>query len=151
MLSGEFERTVDYKGRLVLPSGLLSATPDADWTKVQVLKSPERQCLQVYDMGTWQSVLRQAYATLDDDEGRVFMHRILSEAHVSELDGMNRITVPTGLLSHAGVDKRVIIVGMFQRLELWSPELWEAYLEELGEVELPTISDLTRARMREVS
>jgi MraZ protein len=150
VLFGEYERTVDYKGRLTVPSHLLVTNGDADWSRVMVLKG-EQPCLYVYDVGTWQTILNEAYLNLDDDESRVFMHRALSDAHLSDVDNMKRITVPAPLLEHAQIDKRVVLVGMFNRLEVWDPERWSAYVSALEDVPVPTISDLSRARIREVS
>lgn len=150
MLFGEYERTVDYKGRLTVPSHLLVADGDADWSRVMVLKG-EQSCLYVYDVGTWQTILNEAYRSLDDDESRVFMHRALSDAHLSDVDNMKRITVPGPLLEHAHIDKRVVLVGMFNRLEVWDPDQWSVYVSSLDEVPVPSISDLSRARIREVS
>jgi MraZ protein len=79
------------------------------------------------------------------------MHRVLSDAALSEVDNLKRITIPTPLLEHAHVEKRTIVVGMFNRLEIWSPEVWQSYLESMEEVQIPSISDLSRARIRQVS
>src|SRR5579859_3636037 len=146
---GEYERTVDYKGRLTVPAHLLLASHDVDWTRVMVVKGDARS-LYLYDIRTWQAVLDEAYRSMDDDEGRLFMHRALSDAHLSEVDNLNRVTLPAPLLQHAAIEKRAIVVGMFNRLELWSPENWSAYLENLQEVEIPSIADLSRARIRQV-
>jgi MraZ protein len=147
---GEYERTVDYKGRLTVPPHLLVSAEDIDWSKVMVLKA-DPPCLYVYDLKTWKAVLDEAYHSLDDDEGRVFMHLALSDAHLSDVDNLNRITVPATLLEHARIEKRAVVVGMFNRLEVWSPEVWQSYLETMDEVPVPSISDLSRARIRQVS
>jgi MraZ protein len=147
---GEHERTVDYKGRLSLPGHVLVAGDDVDWSRVMVLKG-ESPCLYVYDLTTWKAVLDEAYRSMDDDEARLFMHRALAGAQLSDVDNMKRITIPAALLGHAGIEKKAVVVGMFNRLELWDPETWAAYVEALGEVEVPTISDLSRVRIREVS
>lgn len=115
-----------------------------------VLKG-EQRCLYVYDLMTWQAILDEAYRSMDDDESRIFMHRALSDAHLSEVDNMKRLTLPAPLLEYAGIDKRVIVVGMFHRLEVWQPEAWTSYVATLEEVPVPSISDLSRARIREVS
>jgi MraZ protein len=150
MLFGEYERTVDYKGRLTVPSHLLVADPDSDWSRVMIVKG-ERPCLYVYDFKSWQAILDEAYRSMDDDESRIFMHRALSDASLSDVDNLKRVTVPGALLEHAGIDKRVVLVGMFNRLEVWDPEAWAAYVAELDDVPVPSISDLSRARIREVS
>jgi len=149
VLFGEYERTVDHKGRFSLPGHLLVAQ-EGDWAQVMVIRG-EQQCLYVYDVGTWKAVLDEAYRTMDDDESRLFMHRALADAHVSDVDSMKRISVPAPLLEHAEIEKRMMIVGMFNRLELWRPEAWTSYVETLEDVQIPSIADLSRARIREVS
>jgi MraZ protein len=147
---GEYERTVDYKGRLTLPGHLLAASGETEWSRVMLLKG-QPGCLYLYDLTTWKAVLDEAYRSMDDDEGRVFMHRVLSDAHLAEVDNLKRTTVPAPLLAHALIEKRAIIVGLFNRLELWNPEAWQAYLETMEEVPVPSIEELSRARIRQVS
>jgi MraZ protein len=147
---GEYERTVDQKGRITVPGHLLAGSGEIDWSRVMVVKG-EEACLYVYDLGTWKAVLDEAYRSMDDDESRIFMHRALSDAHLSDVDNLKRISVPAALLQYAGIDRKTVIVGMFSRLELWDPEGWQSYLAGLDEVAVPSIADLSRARIREVS
>lgn len=150
MFFGEYERTVDYKGRLTIPGHLLDAGDQGDWNRVMIVKA-NPPCLYLYDLDTWKAVLNEAYRDMDDDELRLFMHRALSDAQLSELDNLKRITIPAQLLGHARIEKRSIIVGMGNRLEIWDPDVWQRYLETMADVEIPSISDLSRARIREVS
>lgn len=150
MFFGEYERTVDYKGRLTIPAHLLETTDSADWSRVMVVKG-DAGCLYVYDVKTWTVVLDEAYKSMDDDESRLFMHRALQDAHLSDVDNLKRISLPASLLTHAAIEKRTMIVGMFNRLELWDPERWQGYLDTMEEVAVPSIADLSRARIREVS
>lgn len=150
MIFGEYERTVDYKGRMTIPSHLLESTEDADWSRVMVVRG-DAGCLYVYDLRTWKAVLDEAYKSMDDDESRLFMHRALQDANLSEVDNLKRISVPAPLLQHAGIEKRTIVVGMFNRLELWDPARWQEYLESMEDVPVPSIADLSRARIRQVS
>lgn len=150
MYFGEYERTVDAKGRVTLPAHLLVSLNEQSFTRVMLLKG-EPRCLFLYDLDTWKGVLNEAYTALPDDEGRVFMHRMLSDAQVSDVDNLKRITIPAPLLEHAQIERRVVIVGMFNRLEVWSPEVWKEYVDSMADVEVPSIADLSRARIREVS
>jgi MraZ protein len=150
VLFGEYERTVDYKGRLTVPGHLLSSSEDTDWSRVMILKG-EQRCVYMYDMATWKAVLNEAYHTMDDDESRAFMHAALSDAHISEVDNLKRVTLPSPILEFAGIEKRAVIVGMFNRLEVWDPEAWQAYLDTIEDVPVPSIADLSRTRIREVS
>jgi MraZ protein len=147
---GEYERTVDYKGRLTVPAHLLLAGDDVDWSQVMVLKG-DTPSLFVYDVKTWRAILNQAYTSMDDDESRLFMHRALADAYLSDIDNLKRITIPAPLLEYAEISKRVTVVGMFNRLELWSPDIWQEYLGTLEDVSVPSLADLSRAQIRQVS
>src|SRR4051794_12582589 len=149
MYFGEYERTVDYKGRLTVPGHLLVSSDDADWSKVMLLKA-EPPCLYIYDLRTWGLVLDEAYRSMDDDESRLFMHRALADAHLTEVDNLKRIPAPAALFEHGKIEKRAIVVGIFNRLELWGPDVWQSYVEGLEDVEIPSVADLSRARIREV-
>jgi len=147
---GEYERTVDYKGRFSVPGHLMTTSAETDWKQVMVLKG-EAASLYVYELNNWRQVMDEAYRSMDDDESRLFMHRTLTDAHSSEVDTMRRISVPAALLQYAGIEKRMVIVGMFNRLELWNPDTWHEYLDTLADVQIPSIADLSRASIREVS
>jgi MraZ protein len=79
------------------------------------------------------------------------MHRALADAQVVDVDNLKRITIPAPLLEHAGIEKRAMVIGMFNRLEVWSPEVWLEHLESMSDVPVPSIADLSRARIRQVS
>ena len=147
---GEYERTVDYKGRLSIPGHLLAPGDDVDWGKAVLLKA-DPPCLYMYDHLSWKMLLQAAYNNMDDDEGRLFMHRALSDASTIEIDNLKRVTIPTALLAHASIEKRVVVVGMFNRLELWEPDAWQSHIKSLEDVQLPSLEDLSRIRIREVS
>lgn len=135
---------------MTIPPHLLESTQGADWSRVMVVKG-DAGCLYVYDVQTWKAVLDEAYKSMDDDESRLFMHRALQDANLSEVDNLNRISVPAPLLQHAGIEKRTVVVGLFNRLELWDPARWQEYLQNMEEVPVPSIADLSRARIRQVS
>jgi len=150
MFFGEYERTVDAKGRLTIPAHLAAARAEADWSKVVIVKG-EGPCLFLFDTHTWQTVLGTAFNAFDDEDARLFMHRNLPDAQLSELDALNRVTIPTALLAHAGIEKRVTLIGLFNRVELWDPEAWKSYVESRQDVDVPSIAEVSRASIREVS
>jgi MraZ protein len=150
MYFGEYERTVDQKGRFAVPAHMLTAAEGVDWSRVMIIKAPG-PCLYFYELETWKTVLAAARGSMDDDESRLFMHRSLADAHLSDVDALKRVTIPAALLEHARIDRRAVVVGMFNRLELWEPGVWSEYLESMEDIEVPTIADLSRARIHEVS
>jgi MraZ protein len=147
---GEYERTVDYKGRMTLPGHLFAPGEEVDWNRVMIVKG-DSSCLYLYDLKTWDVVMSAARQSMDDDESRLFMRRRLSGAQVSDVDNLKRITIPGPLLAYARIDKKSIVIGMFNRLELWDPGVWTEYVDSLEDVEIPSIADLSRASIREVS
>lgn len=149
MFFGEYERTLDYKGRLSVPAHLLGVL-GTEWRTVMVIKG-EQRCLYLYDIQTWQSILEKAQKNMDDDESRLFMHHVLSDAYLSDVDSMKRVTLPASLLQYADIEKRTMVVGMFNRIEVWSVEEWASYLETMKEVPVPSIAELSRGLIREVS
>lgn len=150
MYFGEYERTVDQKGRFAVPAHMLTAAEGVDWSRVMIIKAPG-PCLYLYDLETWKVVLDAARGSMDEDESRLFMHRVLAEAQLSEVDALKRVTIPSALLHHAHIDRKSIVVGMFNHLELWDPAVWREYLDSMEDIEVPTIADLSRTRIREVS
>ena len=69
-----------------------------------------------------------ARETLDDDKSRLFMHLIVSETTASEIDRSGRICVPRRLRELAGIDDEIIVISMYDRLEIWSLEEWNSSL-----------------------
>jgi MraZ protein len=145
VFSGEYERTVDAKGRLTVPSHLLTTSSDeAEWSRVMVVKSESPPCLYVYDVKSWDGILERAYREMDLDDYRLFTHRILAEAQLSDVDSVKRITIPAALLTHARIEKQAIILGVADHTEVWGPDPWNAYLAENKDIEVPSIADLSR-------
>ena len=150
MYFGEYERTIDQKGRFVVPPHMLLAAEGVDWSRVMVIKAPG-PCLFLHDLTSWTALLHAAERSMEEDERRLFMHRILADAHLSEVDALKRITIPAALLQHAGIERKAVVVGMFNRLELWEPGLWREYLDSRKDIDVPSIEDLSRSLIREVS
>ena len=150
MYFGEYERTIDQKGRFVVPPHMLTAAEGVDWSRVMITKAPG-PCLFLYDLKTWRSLLQAAESSMEEDERRLFMHRILADAHLSEVDALKRITIPATLLQHAGIERKAVVVGMFNRLELWEPGAWHEYIDSREDIEVPSIEELSRSLIREVS
>ena len=149
MFFGEYERALDYKGRLTVPGHLLAAL-GREARQVMLVKG-EQRCLYLYELETWKTLLEEAYRNLDDDESRLFMHHVVSDAYLSDVDTMKRITIPAPLLQYAGIEKQTMVVGMFNRIEVWSAEEWGSYLDAMKEVPIPSIAGLSRSQIREVS
>lgn len=130
MFAGEYLCKVDEKGRFIVPSPLREQV-EAQGHGVVFLKGPE-QSLWLYSTREWEKVLERTKTTLDEDQSRLFMHFIVSEAGTSEIDKAGRILIPGRLRKLIPVDEEqeIVLVGLYHRLEIWNPAEWRRYLSK---------------------
>lgn len=128
MFAGEYRCKVDEKGRFILPSPLREQI-EADGQAVVFLKGPE-QSLLLYSSAEWKNVLERTKSSLDEDQSRLFMHFVVSEAGTSDIDKAGRILIPGRLRKLVPVDEdqEIILVGLYHRLEIWNPSEWRRYI-----------------------
>ncbi len=128
MFAGEYLCKVDEKGRFIVPSPIREQI-EAEGQGVVFLKGPE-QSLWIYGMAEWEKVLDRTRTKLDDDQSRLFMHFVVSEAGTSEVDKTGRILIPSRLRKIVPVDEdqEIILLGLYHRMEVWSPAEWRRYI-----------------------
>ena len=128
MFAGEYLCKVDEKGRFIVPSPIREQI-ESGGQAVVFLKGPE-QSLLIYSTKEWELVLERTKTSLDEDQSRLFMHFVVSEAGTSELDKAGRILIPGRLRKMVPVDEdqEVILVGLYHRMELWNPSAWRRYI-----------------------
>ncbi|MEO8341228.1 MAG: division/cell wall cluster transcriptional repressor MraZ [Nitrospirota bacterium] len=128
MLAGVYLCKVDEKGRFIVPSPIREQV-EFGGQAVVFIKGPEESTL-IYSMKEWESVLERTKATLDEEQSRLFMHHIVSEAGTSELDKAGRILIPSRLrkLIPLDEDQEVVLVGMYHRMEVWNPSNWRRFI-----------------------
>jgi MraZ protein len=135
VFAGEFRCKVDDKGRFFIPSSIreLLDKGKPDQTKSVMFVRGQTECLWLYALQDWEHKLVHARETLDDDQSRLFMHFIVSETTSSEIDRSGRICVPRRLRELSGIEEEVVVIGMYDRLEIWSLEEWNSYLARMEE------------------
>jgi len=124
---GSYEYSVDNKGRVNIPARLRKyVSPEANDTFV-ITRGYEK-CLFVYPLDEWNK-LEQSIRDLTptNPKHRYFMRTLLEQATESQLDGQSRISIPRDLLRLAGIENDVLILGVLERLELWSPGIYREY------------------------
>jgi len=128
MFTGEYLCKVDEKARFIVPSPIREQI-EADGQAVTFLKGPE-QSLLIYSLKEWEKVLDRTKTTLDEDQSRLFMHFVVSEAGTSEIDKTGRILIPGRLRKQIPLDEdlEIILVGMYHRMEVWNPSEWRRYI-----------------------
>jgi MraZ protein len=135
VFAGEFRCKLDDKGRFFIPSSVreLLDKGKPDQTKSVMFVRGQTECLWLYALQDWDHKLARARETLDDDQSRLFMHFIVSETMSSEIDRSGRICVPRRLRELSGIEEEIVVIGMYDRLELWSLEEWNSYLARMEE------------------
>jgi MraZ protein len=121
---------LDDKGHFFIPAPIreLLDKGKPDQIKSVMFVRGQTECLWLYSLQDWEHKLARARETLDDDKSRLFMHFIVSETTASEIDRSGRICVPRRLRELAGIDDEIIVISMYDRLEIWSLEEWNSSL-----------------------
>lgn len=129
MLLGEYEHSIDPKGRLAMPAKLREGLG----AKFIITKGLDG-CLYVYDMEQW-SLLEQKLATLPMSRktARDFTRFFFGGACEGECDKQGRVLLPANLRNHAKLDKEAVIIGAGNHAEIWDAETWRAYNEANAE------------------
>ena len=138
MFMGEYNHTIDTKGRLIIPSKFRETLGDEF-----VITKGLDGCLFVYDNKEWSAFEEKLKALpLMNKESRKFVRFFLAGAANVELDKQGRILIPAELREFAGLEKDVTLIGVGARIEIWSKDRWEAESSELGvEDTLEKLSD----------
>ena len=120
MLIGEYEHSLDAKGRLIMPAKLRQDMGD----KFIVTKGLDG-CLFAFSQEEWINFETKLKALpLSDRNARNFVRFFLSGATECEIDKQGRFLIPANLRTVAGLEKEAIIIGVGTRLEIWNKETW---------------------------
>ncbi len=128
MFRGQFEHTIDAKGRLSVP---------ARFREVLAAKSPERLiatswdgCVLAYCVPDFEEIEKKHSAAPQNGENKMFIRLFIGGAHECEIDPSGRILVPPSLRKYAGLEKDVVLVGAAKRFEIWSADRWKQETEK---------------------
>jgi len=127
--SGEYECSIDSKGRMLLPSKVKARLPENYSHTIVITKSPSDPCLLLYSLPEWGKVAQKITSLNEFDENTAFIQRnFLRFSNEVELDALGRFLIPKKLLEFSGITKTAIMVGLGNRLELWEPQRYEQSL-----------------------
>lgn len=131
MYLGSNAITMDAKGRLAIPGKVRDALLSECQGRIVVTAHTEERCLLIYPEQQWQQLLPQVEKLPNINRKAAKMQRILiGYATPMEVDESNgRILLPPTLREYAGLEKKLMLVGQSNKLELWSEEEWFRYLE----------------------
>ena len=126
MFLGEYEHTIDAKGRMAVPAKFRS-----QMDRGAVVSKGMGACLSVYTMQRWEEKSAELVAGKASDELRDFERRIYPSAGEVELDGQGRMIIPARLRAYANLGNEVTVAGVRDHFEIWDRPAWQAYQERL--------------------
>lgn len=123
MFIGEYQHTIDTKGRIIIPAKFRDQLGDT-----MIVTRWMDGCLAIYTMDQWQQVfenLKKLPST--KREARMYTHMIMSKAAECEVDSQGRIRIPGHLAQEAALSKNCVLVGVSDHVEIWDKERWNTY------------------------
>ena len=130
MFMGEFQHSIDDKGRVIIPAKFRESLGPSF-----VVTRGLDQCLFVYPMEEW-GVMEQKLKALPlmKSDARAFTRFFFSGATECDLDKQGRVNLPGNLREYAKLDKDCVVLGVSNRVEVWSKDIWENYFNQSEEV-----------------
>ncbi len=126
MFMGEYHHTIDEKGRMIIPAKFREELgPNF------VITRGLDQCLFVYPESEWKQLEQKLKALpFTKKDARAFTRFFFSGATECELDKQGRVNISSPLRKYAGLEKECIVIGVSNRVEVWSKSTWEEYFAE---------------------
>lgn len=123
MFIGEYHHNVDQKGRMAIPAKFRDQLANG-----AVVTKGLDNCLFLYPKAEWQKLAdKLAALPIARANTRAFARMMLAGAMDVEVDGQGRMLVPDYLRSFAGMKKKVVVTGLYNRLEIWDEDTWNHY------------------------
>jgi MraZ protein len=126
MFMGEYHHSIDNKGRMIVPSKFRE-----DLGEMFIITRGLDQCLFGYPLSEWAQIEEKLKGLpLTKKDARAFTRFFFSGATESELDKQGRINIPAPLLQYAKLEKECVVLGVSNRIEIWSKQIWEDYFSQ---------------------
>ncbi|MEK7252890.1 MAG: division/cell wall cluster transcriptional repressor MraZ [Actinomycetota bacterium] len=129
MFLGEYQHSVDEKGRIVMPSKFRERLAAG----VVVTKGQDR-CLFVFPMDQWEEAAAKVDRLSRNNKiNRNYARSFFGGASDLQTDKQGRLQIPQPLRTYAGLDKDVVVVGVSNRLEIWEASAWQSLSSQADE------------------
>ena len=124
MLMGEFHHNIDEKGRLIIPNKFRDVLGESF-----IITKGIENCLFVYPQNEWNKIVSKLEKLpFTKKDARNFMRFFLAGATSIEFDKQGRVNISSNLIEYAGINKECIVIGVNDRLEIWSKENWDKFI-----------------------
>ena len=138
---GEYEATIDAKGRFLLPAGFKKQLP-VDAAAQFVINRGFETCLTLYPLQTWEPIFSQINQLNDfDPKARAFRRYFLNGATEVETDTAGRLLLPKNLMGHASLEKDIVLVSAVNKIEIWDKIKYNQFLESFSQEDFSTLAN----------
>jgi MraZ protein len=146
---GEYEATLDSKGRFPLPAGVKRQLPEGENMRFVINRGFEK-CLSLYPLQSWQPLYDQI-STLNDFDPKVreFRRYFLNGAIEIEPDGAGRILVPQNLKDYAGLGKDIVLASAVNKIEIWDKEKYQKFFESYSPEDFSSLAQTVMVKKNE--
>ncbi len=120
MFTGEYNHTIDPKGRLIVPAKFREELGEAF-----MITNGNDGCLNIYPQKAWEAFLEKLQLLTNTEKKRKIVRSFVSKASSMELDKQGRILIPTALRGYAGLEKDVVLAGCIDKIEIWDKKRWD--------------------------
>jgi len=129
---GEYESTIDAKGRFLLPAGFKKQLPEQE-SYVFVINRGFEKCLTLYPIQSWEPIFKEISQLNDfDPKVREFRRYFLNGAIQLELDSAGRVLLPKNLMEHASLEKDIVLVSAVNKIEIWDKNKYQQFFESFS-------------------
>lgn len=129
---GEYEVTLDAKGRFLLPAGIKKQLPEEAGDQFVIARGFEK-CLTLYPKKNWDPILEELTKVSEyKAENREFLRYFTMGASLMELDSAGRLLVPPNLKQYAGLEKEVVMVSVINKIEIWDKSKYQQFFDSFS-------------------
>ena len=129
---GEFEATLDAKGRFLLPAGFKKQLPEGEEQRFVINRGFEKS-LALYPVRNWEPLFADISKLNDfDPKVREFRRYFLNGATFVEPDTAGRLLVPPNLKSHADLQKDIVLVAAVNKIEIWDSNKYKQFFDSFS-------------------
>jgi MraZ protein len=128
---GEYESTLDAKGRFLFPSGFKKQLPDDE--TVFVINRGLESCLSLYPKKSWNPIYKKISQLNDfDPKVREFRRFYLNGAQLIEMDNAGRLLIPKNLMEYASLEKDIVLVSAIDKIEVWDKVKYKQFIDSFS-------------------
>ena len=131
MFRGIASVTMDSRGRMALPSRFREEAEQRTENRLVATIDTNEQCLLLYSLGDWEEVqLRLEALSNIGTSARLLQRLLIGHATDVEMDAQGRVLIPPMLREYGELEKKIVLMGQTNKLEIWSEQIWRTRREE---------------------